>query len=200
MEIENVPDICKHPDVVASIIDSLSEQGYWVRRYPLLASEYGVPQARTRFFIVASLLGPLEAPLPTTKGALLTVVNAIGRAAFSHAPDELMLTEAEKMRAERLDIMSDCQRFRELHADEPARTLTATNLANKHGNMLRLRLEDSRLRRPSVQEAAQLQSFPDDARFEPHVISERQAYIGIGNAVPPELGRHLAAAADSASE
>ena len=106
-----------------------------------------------------------------------------------------MLTEVEKMRAERLDIMSGCQRFRELHADEPARTLTATNLANKHGNMLRLRLEDGRLRRPSVQEAAQLQSFPDDARFEPHVISERQAFHGIGNAVPTQLGRHLAEAA-----
>jgi site-specific DNA-cytosine methylase len=112
-----VPDICKHPDVVASIVDSLSEQGYWVRRYPLLASEYGVAQVRTRFFIVTSLLGPLEAPMiPTTKGTPLTVVDAIGRqGCFSHALDELMLTEAEKIRAERLDIMSGCRRFRELH-------------------------------------------------------------------------------------
>jgi DNA (cytosine-5)-methyltransferase 1 len=48
-----------------------------------------------------------------------------------------------------------------------------------------------RLRRITVQEAAALQTFPPDWRF-----SGRQSiqYRQIGNAVPPELARHVAAA------
>ena len=58
--------------------------------------------------------------------------------------------------------------------------------------MLRLRLSDGEtLRRLSIDEAARLQSFPASFNFAEEVIMERMAYVGIGNAVAPELGRHL---------
>ena len=55
--------------------------------------------------------------------------------------------------------------------------------------MLRIRLDDGRRRRLTVQEAARLQSFPDWFEF---VGSEMSIFYQIGNAVPPLLALKLA--------
>ncbi|KAL1523985.1 hypothetical protein AB1Y20_018900 [Prymnesium parvum] len=196
VELENVPEIQKYEGVVDSIISRLGALGYWVNSGELLASDFGVPQRRRRFFIVGSLLGPVGMPKPTTAGHPVTVEQAIGSGtefnAFQTYDPALTLTPGQQERAERLDILSRCVHLRELHPDRPARTLTASGLANNHALMPRLRLDDGEtLRRLSVGEAARLQSFPPWYVFHEEVISERQAYIGIGNAVPPVLGQHL---------
>ncbi|KAL1524596.1 hypothetical protein AB1Y20_019485 [Prymnesium parvum] len=196
VEIENVPEIQKYEGVVDSIVSRLNSLGYWVSRGVLVASDYGVPQSRRRFFIVGSLLGPMGLPEPTTADRPITVEEAIGAGtdfnAFQTYDPALTLTPGQQERAERLDVLSRCVHLRELHPGRPARTLTASGLANNHALMPRIRLDDGEtLRRLSVGEAACLQSFPRWYAFHEEVISERQAYIGIGNAVPPVLGRHL---------
>ena len=199
VEIENVPTLTRFTDVVQDVWSTLESLGYHVTSYQLNAADYGVPQRRVRLLIVGSLLGPLEAP-PPVEGPVVTVRDAIGEGsgfdAFRAYDAQLELTEDQKMRAERLDIMAGCVNFRELHPDEPARTLTASNLANNHGLMLRLRMEDGvTLQRPSVEQAAALQSFPIDFKFPETLISRRQAYIAVGNAMPTQLGLHLTRAA-----
>ncbi|KAL1528928.1 hypothetical protein AB1Y20_010250 [Prymnesium parvum] len=196
VEIENVPEIQKYEGVVDSIVSRLNSLGYWVSRGVLVASDYGVPQSRRRFFIVGSRLGPIGLPEPTTADRPITVEEAIGSGtdfnAFQTYDPALTLTPGQQERAERLDVLSRCVHLRELHPGRPARTLTASGLANNHALMPRIRLDDGEtLRRLSVGEAACLQSFPRWYAFHEEVISERQAYIGIGNAVPPVLGRHL---------
>jgi len=52
VEIENVPEIQKYEGVVDSIVSRLNSLGYWVSRGALVASDYGVPQSRKRFFNV----------------------------------------------------------------------------------------------------------------------------------------------------
>lgn len=200
VEIENVQQLVRHGTVVESIVEALRKEGYWVRMYSLDASHYGVPQARQRLFFVGSRLGPLEAPAPSSKDRPPTVGDVIGAGsrfdAFRTHHPELELTESQRDKAQMLDMLSGSARFRELQSERPARTLTAANLANNTGNMIRLRLEDGHtLRRLSVMEAAALQSFPPWASFPADIISQRQAYKAIGNALPTELGRHLTEAA-----
>ena len=71
-----------------------------------------------------------------------------------------------------------------MQADKPATTIRAEH----HGNVQwHYRLP----RRISLREAARLQSFPDDFRF---VCAMRATERQIGNAVPPLLAWHIAAA------
>ena len=194
VELENVANIRKYKDVVSDMFARLASLGYHVSGYVLDAAEYGVPQRRRRFFVMGSLLGPLGAPTETA-ATPMTVAEAIGDTtdldAFRTSYPHLELTRDERHRAERLDMMSGCCVLRELHGHLPARTLTASNLANKHGCMMRLRMDDGTVRRPSVMEAARLQSFPATFEFPPELISERQAWVAIGNAVPPTLAEAI---------
>ena len=195
VEIENVANLINHEEVLSGVVDELTEQGYYVRVYRVDASQYGVPQKRVRIFICGSLLGPIEAPPPEAR-APPTVWEALGPDtpfnAFSTYSPEHELTPIQVERAARLDVLSNCARPRELHLNEPARTLTATNLANDPALMIRLRMDDGvTLQKPTHLQAARLQSFPAHHEYPSDLISKRQAYIAIGNAVPSRLGWHL---------
>lgn len=68
MILENVPNIVKaktqHGDFVVNIINhELRNMGYHVYHKTLEATDYGVPQIRRRFFVLASS-HPLEQPFP----------------------------------------------------------------------------------------------------------------------------------------
>ena len=84
---------------------------------------------------------------------------------------------------------SKCVRPRDLHLNQPARTVTCRNISAPTGDMLRILLPDGRRRRLTVQEAARLQSFPDWFEFQG---SEESQFNQIGNAVPPLLAKTLA--------
>ena len=175
VEIENVPEIQKYDGVVEEVVQTLEGAGYWVEQRMLVASDYDVPQRRKSFFLVASLLGLVGFPTPTSSAVPLTVSEAIGSDtvfdAFEYYDPSLELTEAQRERAARLDIMSRCVNLRELHPNRPSRTITASGLANKHSLMPRLRLADGEtLRRLSVEEAACLQSFPNTFNFSADLI------------------------------
>ena len=150
--------------------------GYAVDHKLYLAADYGVPQMRERIFIVGVRQDlPFAHPAAlgwqmTAKEALADLECVAENRAMSH-----IWSKAQR---------SPEQGSRRLRADKPATTIRAEH----HGNVQwHYRLP----RRISLREAARLQSFPDDFRF---VCAMRATERQIGNAVPPLLAWHIAAA------
>ena len=170
------------------ILQKLKKLGY-VMEYQLLnAVDYGVPQRRERL-IVAGHRGVFSFPKPCAKR--VTAVEALGGLAMTAPPESRFLTKSMDEYIARYEAASSCVTPRDLHLDEPARTLTCRNLAGATSDMHRIRLPDGRRRRILPREAARLQSFPDWFQFEG---TETEVFTQIGNAVPPMLAFHLAGA------
>jgi len=171
------------------IVNSLRKMGYVVEWEILTASDYGVPQKRQRLFCVAHQ-GGWHWPQKTHLSTPLTVGDALGELALMPGDDGgKFLTPSMDEYVKKYELKSKCVRPRDLHLNEPARTVTCRNLAAATGDMLRLRLPDGRRRRLTVREGARLQSFPDWFEF---LGSEQSQFNQIGNAVPPVLGRAIA--------
>ena len=94
----------------------------------------------------------------------------------------------EDVRRYRVDIFDD--KYKRLEENHYSRTITA-HIA-KDGYWYIHPRQDRTL---TVREAARLQTFPDHVRF---AGPPSAAFRQIGNAVPPTIGRHLAAAVRSA--
>ena len=147
-----------------------------------LAADYGVPQMRTRIFIVGTSKGrrvkPFVHPEPVlSKDAWITTKAAIG--------DLENLPESEDFshtwsRAK----PSPEQGNRTVKPDRPADTIRA----ECHGN---IQFHYNQSRRISMREAARIQSFPDNFKF---ACKLRETERQVGNAVPPVLAWHIAKA------
>ncbi len=175
---ENVVGLLSIPGALSTIKGDFSKIGYYVTHYKLLASDYGVPQARERIIIIGwksrrqsekFVLPKKESSTMTAREALLDIENVRKFGMNAH-----VWSMAKKN--------NGLQGQKAIVADAPSPTIRAEH----HGNIqfhYRLR------RRLSVREAARLQSFPDT--FE---LSENQSagYKMVGNAVPPVMAWHLA--------
>ena len=188
--VENVPDISLHRrrTRLDEFISQLSDRGYAITEAVLNASHYGVPQRRRRAFVFGVCDGtPLQLPIP--QAAEVPAVDAIPDTYQIAPPDARFLTKQMDRYIARYEKASQCRVPRDLHLDQPARTLTVRNLAGATGDMMRLPLPCGRRRMLTIQEAARLQSFPDWFRF---VGSRRSQFSQIGNAVPPLLSLAIA--------
>ncbi len=169
------------------IIGALQSLGYVVEHELLNASNYGVPQNRERVVVVGHR-GHFQFPVPGVRH--VTVREALADTFAEAPPESKFLTPSMDAYVAKYERASFCIRPRDLHPDDPARTLTCRNLAGATGDMHRIRLPDGRRRRLLSREAARLQSFPDHFEF---FGGETSVFNQIGNAVAPLFAWHLAA-------
>lgn len=181
----------RNRDYFEGIIGRLRDLGYRVEWQLLNAVAYGVPQNRERLFVAAHR-GGWQFPEPTHLPRLVTAGQALGELARSVPEGSRFLTPSMDVYVARYEKKSKCIRPRDLHLDQPSRTVTCRNLHGATGDMLRVRLDDGRRRRLTVREGARLQSFPDWFTF---CGSEGDQFNQIGNAVPPLLAKAVAKSA-----
>jgi DNA (cytosine-5)-methyltransferase 1 len=178
----------RNKEYFEEILTALRNLGYIVEWEVLTASDYGVPQRRQRLFCVAHK-GGWNWPEKTYLHSPYTAGEALEELVYMIPNNARFLTSSMDEYIERYEKASKCVRPRDLHLDQPARTVTCRNLSGATGDMLRIRLPDGRRRRLTVQEGARLQSFPDWFKFQG---SEESQFNQIGNAVPPILAKALA--------
>lgn len=170
------------------ILSALKALNYVVEVRLLNAVNYGVPQNRERVVVVGHR-GTFR--FPGEEESRVTVREALGDWLNEAPPESRFLTPSMDEYVAKYERASFCTRPRDLHPDQPARTLTCRNLAGATGDMQRIRLPDGRRRRLLIREAARLQSFPDNFQF---VGGETSRFNQIGNAVPPLFAWYLARA------
>lgn len=186
--IENVRGLLfRNKDYLRQAVAELERFGYQVDVQLLAAWQYGVPQKRERVVVVASTVGWAwpEAAVsdPITAG------TALGDTAAILPEDGRLLTASMDKYIAAYEAKSKCVRPRDLHLDQPSRTVTCRNLGAATSDMLRIKLPDGRRRFLTPREGARLQSFPDWYTFRGNAYDQCEQ---IGNAVPPLLSLALA--------
>jgi len=170
------------------ILEALKALNYVVEVRLLNAVNFGVPQNRERVIVVGHRG---EFRFPSGLPSRVTAGEALGDSMRQAPPGSKFLTPSMDEYVAKYERASFCVRPRDLHPNQPARTLTCRNLAGATGDMHRVRLPDGRRRRLFIREAARLQSFPDWFEYCGGEISQVNQ---VGNAVPPLLAWHLAGA------
>ncbi len=217
--MENVPRL-ERMGIFASFRQVLERERYHVFHRLIDCADYGVPQARRRLVLLASRLGPLELPPPSTPGSLRrTVRNAIGElpaiGAGEACPGDPLHSACRlsPLNSRRIRASAPGGTWRdwdeslraECHRKESGRTYpgvygrmrwdqpspTITTQFYGYGNGRFGHPEQHRA--ISLREGAVLQGFPGDYQFGTPGSPVRRAAIGrmIGNAVPVALGRMI---------
>ena len=186
--MENVRGLLfRNKSYFRGIVQAMVDLGYDVDAKVLKAIDYGVPQKRERVFVVATKIG-WEWPKPLVSTPV-TARTALGALALSEEPVQKRLTSSMDAYVARYEAQSKCVRPRDLHLDEPSRTVTCRNLGGATADMLRLLLPSGHRRRLTPREGARLQGFPDWFNFSG---SESDQFDQIGNAVPPLMALAVA--------
>jgi DNA (cytosine-5)-methyltransferase 1 len=206
--IENVPPFLASQQW-RDLARGLLKLGYSIDTWELDAVNYGTPQLRRRAFTVASLIGPVERPLPTVRR--ITVGEALSRP-ISCEDSLHTWPKPTGLAAERIplipplgdkrDIMRlapelcppswvkvGCQAtdvWGRIDPTEPANTIRCTFQNPSKGRYL----HPTENRTLSLREGARLQGVPDTWEFvgKPYPVARQ-----IGNGVPVPLARAVAA-------
>lgn len=210
--IENVPGLGRDARA-AAMKDSLRTMGYAVNDYVVDARDFGVPQRRRRYILLASR-GRAQ-KLPTSLGSPSAARTTV-RSAFDElsrlidTDDELMTVpptseivrqriEAIPVGGSRFDLPPHLQLachqrlksprdaggvYGRMRWDEPGPTMTTRCTSPSSGPFLHPEYD----RAITLREAAAIQTFPPDYRFHgSRARIERQ----IGNAVPVRMARQI---------
>lgn len=182
---ENVPGLANMAggQVLQQIIKEISAIGYLVKTWTMYGPEFGVPQNRTRIFIVCvrdDIKSFPKEPQPThidnyrsIKWAIDDLKKIDCEELIPNQSQYFMASKAKKGNGQGDEIS---------RADEPGYTVRANAKS-------RVQFHYSLNRRLTVRECARLQTFPDDFVF-PH--SATSNIMQIGNAVPPMLAHVVA--------
>lgn len=217
--MENVPRVTNHAPY-QKFVDTLTRLGYHVDAKRVRCADYGIPQERRRFVLVASRLGEIH--IPPSNASIRTVRDAIGHLPRLeagqtcsidplHKARRLTPINLQRMRASTPGgtwhdwpeaLRSPCHRsekgasFRSVYArmqwDKPSPTMT-TQCFNFGTGRFGHPEQDRAI---TLREAAILQSFPDDYEFVAKGEEIHFSSVGrlIGNAVPPKLGELVGSA------
>lgn len=209
---ENVSGILssRHADAFQAILARFRKLGYDVQHQMLRASDFGVPQDRDRVIVVGlrkDLGCTFDFPDPV--GGNPTLRDAIGdmpapRPNPSHSKrvDHRTVANHEYLVGGFSSMYMSRNRVREW--DQPSFTIQAgARHAPIHPSAPRMEKvgedkfrfakgHEGAYRRLSVRECARIQTFPDSHRFCYERIVD--GYKMIGNAVPVQLGYHVAKA------
>lgn len=212
--MENVPRVSNHAPFQV-FTNTLVELGYHFDAKRVRCADYGIPQERRRFVLIASKLGPIDIPRPP-KMQLRTVRDAIGHLTplesggadssdMLHKARTLNATNLARIRASKPggtwedwpeELRAPCHRaktgasFRSVYArmswDKPAPTITTQSYNFGTGRFG----HPDQDRGITLREAAIIQSFPEDYEFVRTAEEATFQAVGrmIGNAVPPRLG------------
>lgn len=214
--IENVPEVLndKH-SVVESAIQLLRSSGYSVTSGIISALDFGVPQSRRRFFIVAAQdgLGSRSDSLVEITRSLVepprnvgdVIEDLLGREGETEFHTAARLSAENIARVQFLfdngeydlpdHVRPDCHKgghtyksvYGRLHWGAPSGTITSGFLTPGRGRFIHPREP----RGLTPHEGARLQGFPDDFQFrlrDGSLPSKKTLSKVIGDAVPPRLG------------
>lgn len=173
-------------DVLKTIKTDLASAGYTVEVWKLFAPDFGIPQRRTRLFIICirndvyKEYGFPERPTPLFKsGNYRSIEWAIGD--LIDVTDDSVPNQGEYFEASRAK-RGNGQGDESNKKDKPAYTIRANPKS-------RVQFHYSLNRRLTVRECARIQTFPDDFEF---AFSKTVNISQIGNAVPPVLAHIVA--------
>lgn len=168
----------RHEASLARVMSDFSAIGYNISYRLYDAANYGVPQTRERVIIVGirkDINVEFTPPVPITTERPITAREALRD--LENVPEDPAINHIWSAAKP-----SSGQGLRFLTADAPATTMRS----ECHGN---LQFHYALPRRISMREAARIQSFPDDFKFEAKL---RETERMIGNAVPPVFAWHIA--------
>jgi len=177
---ENVPGLASlhQGKVLNTIVSDMEDCGYKVEVWRLYAPDYGVPQRRTRLFIVGvrdDLEGFPVIPVPRYTQKHRTIKWAIND--LSSIDDESIPNQSQYFKASRAK-KGNGQGDETSDPNKPSYTVRANAKS-------RVQFHYELNRRLTVRECARLQTFPDEFVFQ---YSATTNIMQIGNAVPPLLG------------
>ena len=185
---ENVINLERMEDgkVLETIKTDLANAGYKVEVWKMYAPDYGIPQRRTRLFIVCvrndvhDRCGfPTMPPSKFEKKDYRSVEWAIGD--LVNVTDDSVPNQSQYFRASHAK-KGNGQGDESNKKDLPAYTIRANPKS-------RVQFHYSLNRRLTVRECARIQTFPDDFEF---THAKTASVSQIGNAVPPMLAHIVA--------
>ena len=219
---ENVPGIEYPPTMLDSIVGALSghvEPKYRISIHRINCADFGVPQVRQRVVMVGvrsdivtdfTAPEPIRRAPPADNGSVdipawmrkffkveardkeplprwMNVREAIDDLWSPLGTSESAIADQDKLTHATIVLGKKKRRDRQLRADLPSPTIRAQH--HGHVEVHYNRQLDGSLRRLTIRECARIQGFPDSFEFP---TSATQAYVQIGNAMPPVVVYHWA--------
>ncbi|PCI21067.1 DNA (cytosine-5-)-methyltransferase [Candidatus Wolfebacteria bacterium] len=216
--MENVAKLARLP-IWMEFTSALEKIGYDVNWGILNCDDFAVPQTRKRLVMLASKMGKIDLPIPTTVNRKITVRDTIGHLPklqagkqylkdSLHKSSKLNSLNLERIKASKAGgtwrdwpehLVAKCHTkksgrsypsvYGRMEWDRPSPTITTQFYGFGNGRFG----HPIQNRGLSVREGALLQSFPDHYQFIKNgdPVTIRALGTMIGNAVPPKLGEAI---------